>query len=285
MIKFLSLFQRIHIHPLFWGIAIIAVITARFYELLILFFIVFVHELGHAFAAVSFSWRIKRILLLPFGGVAEFVEHESRPLKEELIVVLSGPLQHGWLMAGSILLHEMSVISEHTHRLFIEYNWMILLFNLLPIFPLDGGRMLHLSLCYFFPYIVALKRTVIISLLFLIFYGFTLLTFAPYQLNGWLIFAFLIVTLVKEWKNRPYVFMRFLLHRHGQRLAFPTRRKKLYVSETDPIQHVLDRFYRGVEHCIIVKGEKGEKRVKERDLLALFFERNSLRATVGDLFP
>ena len=76
----------------------LAILTAHFIELSIFLFIVFIHELGHALAASFFSWRIKRISLLPFGGVAEMDEHGNRPLKEEAIVTLAGPLQHVWMM-------------------------------------------------------------------------------------------------------------------------------------------------------------------------------------------
>ena len=47
--------------------------------------------------ASYYSWRIPRIMLLPFGGMAEVDEHGNRPLKEEAFVILAGPIQHLWL--------------------------------------------------------------------------------------------------------------------------------------------------------------------------------------------
>ena len=78
----------------------LAIMTAHFFELTMFLIIVLIHELGHAFAASFYSWRIKRISLLPFGGVAEMDEHGNRPLKEEAIVTLAGPLQHVWMIGG-----------------------------------------------------------------------------------------------------------------------------------------------------------------------------------------
>ena len=54
---------------------------------------------------LCFSWRIKRIFLLPFGGTVEVEEHGNRPLKEEFAVILAGPLQHVWLQAAAWLFH------------------------------------------------------------------------------------------------------------------------------------------------------------------------------------
>ena len=90
MIKYRDVLTKISVHPLFWVIIVIGIFTARFKELLLLFCIVLIHELGHAFAAAHYNWRIKRIQLLPFGGVAELEEHGNKSLKEELVVVIAG---------------------------------------------------------------------------------------------------------------------------------------------------------------------------------------------------
>ncbi len=88
----------------FWVVALIAIMTAQFQTLLLLFWIVLWHELGHVVAAHMFSWRVKRILLLPFGGVAEMDEHGNRPFHEELIVTLAGPFQHIFIFSSRISL-------------------------------------------------------------------------------------------------------------------------------------------------------------------------------------
>ncbi|WKB36839.1 M50 family metallopeptidase [Terrilactibacillus sp. S3-3] len=95
MISFL--FAKIKIHPVFWFVMAAGAITGHFWEIAIAFFIVLVHECGHGFAAYKFGWHIEQIQLLPFGGVAK-VEHASdRPMREEWLVILAGPLQHLWL--------------------------------------------------------------------------------------------------------------------------------------------------------------------------------------------
>lgn len=60
MIKYKEVLTKISVHPLFWVIIVIGIFTARFKELLLLFCIVLIHELGHAFAAAHYNWRIKK---------------------------------------------------------------------------------------------------------------------------------------------------------------------------------------------------------------------------------
>ena len=74
-----------------------SIVTGYFVELITLFAIVFVHELGHVAAARGFGWNVLEVKLLPFGGVAEVEEAGSLPSKEEAIVAIAGPLQNLWM--------------------------------------------------------------------------------------------------------------------------------------------------------------------------------------------
>lgn len=71
-------------------------------------------------------------------------EHGNRPLKEEFAVILAGPLQHVWLQAAAWLFFMSGFASEQTFEMFTFYNLSILFINLLPIWPLDGGKFVFL---------------------------------------------------------------------------------------------------------------------------------------------
>src|SRR5690554_6371805 len=77
----------IRIHPLLWFLLAGSAITGYILELIVLFAVVVIHELGHVVAASSFRWRVREIRLLPFGGVAEVEEAGNVPAWQELIVV------------------------------------------------------------------------------------------------------------------------------------------------------------------------------------------------------
>ncbi|MBB6177414.1 stage IV sporulation protein FB [Anoxybacillus tengchongensis] len=283
MNKWLSIFMNIHIHPLFWFIALIAIMTAQFQTLLLLFWIVLLHELGHVIAAHLFSWRVKRILLLPFGGVAEMDEHGNRPFHEELIVILAGPFQHIVIFFIAYIAHSANMLSDEWYKQLLEYNLSILLINLLPIWPLDGGKLLFLYRTMRTSFRRAHEQTLYASSLFLIACFITLLIFAPMQINLWIIGLFLAHAIWVEWKQRTYVWIRFLLERYyGKRIEYRAL-KRLVVDANDPLFRVLLLFHRGKKHAILVKKNQMEMELDENELLYAYFHEKRTNEPIGHL--
>jgi stage IV sporulation protein FB len=279
-----SLIRKIHIHPLLWIVILFAVATAHFMELCLLLLIIFVHEMGHAVAASFFSWRIKKISFLPFGGVAEIDEHGNRPLNEEAIVTLAGPIQHVWLIAAGYLLAKMTAIPPELFELFIHYNLMILIFNLLPIWPLDGGKLVFVlfSLHQSFP--KAQHHTLIVSIASLILFSFTVLLTSPANLNVWIVIVFIVFSLYREWKHKRYIFMRFLLERYyGKKDTFQDL-KSIEVEKDVYILDVLKEFQRGKKHLIVVyHNGKETGTLDENELLHAYFSEKQISAKISDL--
>src|SRR6185312_11670446 len=126
-------------------------------EYLALFAIVTLHEFGHAFACRSVGGSANRILLWPLGGIA-FVDPPPRP-GPMLWSIAAGPLVNVALVPVFYLLHA-SLLSMpalwlvgHLNllrfALTVEYiNLGLLIFNLIPVYPLDGGQVLQ-SLLWF----------------------------------------------------------------------------------------------------------------------------------------
>ncbi|MBM7653025.1 M50 family metallopeptidase [Neobacillus cucumis] len=285
MNRTLSLFRLITIHPLLWIVIALSIATAHFLEVSMLLGIIFIHEMGHAAAASFFSWRIKKISLLPFGGVAEMDEHGNRPLKEETIVVLAGPLQHVWMVALAYVLFSLQLIPEDLYHLFIQYNVMILVFNLLPVWPLDGGKLVFLLLSLKDAFPKAHQLTLLISLFSLSLFSIMILLTAPLHLNVWVVVCFLFFSLYHEWKQRRFIFMRFLLERYyGKKAATPDILKPIQANEEDLVIHVLEKFQRGCKHPIIVEGDGREKgTLDENELLHAYFSEKRLTDKISDL--
>lgn len=284
MTNFLSLMKKIYIHPLLWVVMAIAVATAHFIELSLLLFLIFIHEMGHAVAASFFSWRLKKISLLPFGGVAEMDEHGNRPLKEEAIVTLAGPVQHVWLIVVGIGLYQLNFMSEYIYSLFIQYNLMIFIFNMLPIWPLDGGKILFLWLSLRESFPKAFQRTLTLSIFAVSIFAFCILLIEPMNLNVWIVIAFILFTLYYEWKQSRYVFLRFLMERYYGNSNELRTLKPLVVEADDLVIHVLEQFQRGCKHPIIIEKDGKETGIlDENELLHAYFAEKQLTAKVGDL--
>jgi stage IV sporulation protein FB len=282
--KYISLLNKIHIHPLLWLVCGIAIVTAHFKQLFILFFIVLVHELGHALAALFFSWRIKQILLLPFGGVAEVEEHGNRPFKEEIIVTIAGPAQHLWLVSLAFILMKFGFITIDMFHLFFEYNVAVFFINLLPIWPLDGGKLMFLLFANYFPFSKAHENMLLFSICGTLMLAGIVAWFTPSQLSLWMIVLFLFYSILNEWRHRQYVVMRFLLERYyGKKVAYHEL-KPIVVEHTDFIFDVLLKFYRGQKHSIVVmKNQKQQTALDENELLHAFFSEKKTDEQVGNL--
>ena len=126
---------------------------------LLVFACVLLHELGHAWAAGRYGIRTPDITLLPIGGIARLERIPERP-REEIVVAVAGP------MVSAVLALAFGAASGFTlppldgdirewgqlcSKLF-TINTGLLFFNLLPVFPMDGGRVLRALLALRFTY-------------------------------------------------------------------------------------------------------------------------------------
>lgn len=117
---------------------------------LLLFLSILLHELGHALVAKRHGIRVARVTLFLFGGVAE-IAHDPRRPSVELRMALAGPLVSALIAGGcAALVSRLAFPSGPATlavRAVVEYlaliNTALLVFNLLPGFPLDGGRVLR----------------------------------------------------------------------------------------------------------------------------------------------
>ena len=132
--------------------------------LIVLFFIcVILHELGHSLTARRFGVRVPRILLLPIGGMAEFDRIPRKP-SEELLITIAGPAVN-FLLAALLLpavwrglFGREEIVANSTSGLLVTlWSWNLVMgvFNLLPVFPMDGGRIFRALLALKLPYLRA----------------------------------------------------------------------------------------------------------------------------------
>lgn len=123
---------------------------------------VVLHELGHSFTAMSFGIGVRRILLMPIGGMAEMDDIPRQPSRE-LLITLAGPAVNFVIAAGLWLVvrrfnDDVPVSSNSLAGLAIQLFWANIVmgcFNLQPAFPMDGGRILRALLAWRMPYLKA----------------------------------------------------------------------------------------------------------------------------------
>ena len=132
---------------------------------LLIFVCVTLHELGHSFMARRFGVGVPRILLLPIGGMAQFDSIPRRP-RSEILIALAGPAVN-FVLIGLLMIFirfpshwnqtEFPLTLTELLRHLVLINLVMGLFNLVPVFPMDGGRVFRALLATRLPYLRATR--------------------------------------------------------------------------------------------------------------------------------
>jgi Zn-dependent protease len=157
-----------------------------------LFFLcVVLHELGHSLTARRYGVNVPRILLLPIGGMAEFDRIPRRP-SAEFLITIAGPAVNFVLAALLLpfvwrcLLGTVDIADFSAAELLTQLFWANLVmgtFNLLPVYPMDGGRILRSILALWLPYLRASWWAVMVARLLAPLLAFV----AIYYFHSWML--------------------------------------------------------------------------------------------------
>ena len=226
------------IHPLSYILTLIFFLMGYFKIYLIFMFILIIHELGHIITSLYFKWKIDKIIILPFGLLIKYNELINRPIKEEFIIAISG------------ILFQLLVF-----KINIYYSILIIIFNLLPIYPLDGSKILNLILNKITNFKLSYILTIYISYINL----FIILIFII--INKDLIFLIIIIPLfigLKKYKIK-YIINKFYLERYLYKLKF----KRIKIIKN------INYMKRDYSHLI----KNNNKYLKEEEILKNMFDK------------
>ena len=176
-----SLYHKLSIHPITLGYFLFSWLGGYLKWYLSTLLIVCLHEICHLLMAYYFHFQIKKIELLPFGAYLHLEDFYFQSIWKEMCVVLAGPCSHLFIYAG------IQMLSHGVYQDFLlTMNMFVLCFNLLPIYPLDGGRFLSLLL----QSIMDLKKSLFLTLKISIFV-YCLLFLFYLQMNTVVILCYL----------------------------------------------------------------------------------------------
>ena len=107
-----------------------------------MYYVIFgiLHEFGHAVVGRLLGYRLNVITLMPYGASLSGNNTSLKP-KDEIVIAIAGPIVNIAVILVCILLIKLNIPFEHL-TLIKDINISYLMFNLLPVFPLDGGRVL-----------------------------------------------------------------------------------------------------------------------------------------------
>lgn len=259
---------------------LLSVITGQFLELLTLFTIVLIHEMGHVCAALFAGVTVKSVQLLPFGGVAVIEDHGRLTASQEIGIALAGPLQNGIMIGLAWGVGGLGLGNPAFLDYFIEANAIIALFNLLPILPLDGGKIVKAAMSVRVPYYSTLlwsgRLSIAASVLVLAYALLPLGAGGGLRLNVLMIGAFLLYSNITDHRNLPYVFMFFLMNREAvyeHHLRTGAVAAPIVALAAKPLDDILRLFRRNQYHFVYVLNGEGNvvAVVPEQRLISSYF--------------
>ena len=146
----------------------------------VLFGCVLLHELGHALTAKRFGVSTKDITLLPIGGMARLERIPENP-REELWIAIAGPLVNVGIASGLYLflglaigfpfVLTLEVLTASFLGKLLLVNCVLVIFNMLPAFPMDGGRVLRAALAMRYNYVDATATAATVGQMMAIAFG------------------------------------------------------------------------------------------------------------------
>jgi Zn-dependent protease len=175
----------INIHVTFLLLLILVLTGGIKWAFLIVCIFAFVtmHELCHSLVARRFGVKVREITLLPIGGVASMTKIPERPM-QELLISLAGPLSNvaviivmyyplKYLLGQDVLFHPLSTATWPLTFAYVYWiNLMLAGFNLLPAFPMDGGRILRAILANWLGFRKATRIAVVFGHIFALMFAY-----------------------------------------------------------------------------------------------------------------
>jgi Zn-dependent protease/predicted transcriptional regulator len=253
--------------------------------ILALFGIVVLHEFGHALTARRFGIRTRDITLLPIGGVARLERMPEDP-KQELLVALAGPavnvglavLLAVFLVPATIAagIADFHLVGGNLLAKLLWVNVSLAVFNMIPAFPMDGGRVLRALLAMKMDYVRATSAAATIGQGLALVFGFLGLFYNPF-----LVFIALFVWMGAA-GEASMVQIRSALGGIPIRMAMITDYRAL--SPEEPLARAVDHVLAGFQQDFPVVDSSGRVLgiLARTDLMAALAQ-DGMEARVGDV--
>ena len=255
--------KKLRIHPATWLFLFFIVLTG-FGTVLIPYLIsITLHELAHGFVAKKCGYCLNKVWILPYGACVSFEEFSFNPTDEAKIAV-AGPLMNGILIVTTIMLWWIfPSLYSHTYS-FVVSNFSIMIVNLLPAFPLDGGRILTSILRTKFKNKSVYKATTIINLLFSVLFFALFVVSAFFKIN--LTFALMAIFLfvgIFDGKFQGKYSPLFYESKKKKKQILPV--KAIYLDSSTPLYKILPEIKSEKIQCCLCSLQKQLNKAPNRN--------------------
>lgn len=150
---------RIKLNIFFILFLFVSIYMGYIYQSLIIFTSVLLHEIGHVIAAKLLGIRVEEIELFPFGGIARMEDITKYGGYMEAFIAMAGPFVSAFIAVTGVIFARYNEL----FRAIYKFNIILLIFNIIPALPMDGGRIIRNILMHYMSYKQATKSMVIMG--------------------------------------------------------------------------------------------------------------------------
>lgn len=196
-------------------------LTGNYIYLIVITTLLITHEMGHFIVAKKLKFNVTKIIIYPFGGITKIEDLINKDINEEILIATSGIIFQYFFYLFIVYLTKIGLIREKVLDIYTIYNTSLIIFNLLPIYPLDGSKILNLIISKYLNYNLSNYLTIIISIISIIFY----ITF-KYKTNySYIMVISILLTYNYIYlKKIKYIYNKFLLERILYKFNYPQKK-------------------------------------------------------------
>lgn len=218
-----------YIHPFTLLYLIMAYFSGRFFEYVLALGIVCFHEMFHYVFAKIYHFDIEKVEILPFGAFLSLRDYGLHHIVEEAIMIMAGLCSHFFLY--------IIIMSLGGNAFLLQINILVFVFNVLPIYPLDGSKLFLLFTSLWMDYQKAIRLQIKVS----IFTLCIVCVFYP-QISYWIVYGYLIYINYQYIKEYRLAMIRLFVSRGKQQLY---QKRKIHHKIT---------FYRPYDNYYMIEG-------------------------------
>lgn len=254
-----NILNKIEFHYSYFIVAISFILIGYYKNLIIFTSLIIVHEFGHFLVAKLLKFNVKKIIIYPFGGITKIEDYINRKSSHELLIAISGIIFQILYYLIFVYLYKQNIFTNYTYTLFQKYHYSMLLFNLLPIIPLDGYKITNILLNK----IISYKKSNIISIYISFITLIILLSIFINSINYSyiLVIGVLVQNIYLFYTQLEYLFNKFLVERYLHNFSF---KKTIIINN-------YNKMNKNCSHII----KKDNKYTKEKQFLIKMFDNNN----------
>ncbi len=269
------------VHPLFFLFGFYYALTGRIFTFVIYTATAVIHELGHSFVASGAGYKLDKITLMPFGAVVSG-DIDGLKFGDEMKIAIAGPLIN--ICVGLFFVATWWLFPE-TYAftdVVAEANFSMAIVNLLPIFPLDGGRVLWAWLADRIGSVRASIVCKIIGGTFALSLFALFIVSVFYQINLSLLFFSLFVLFGAFGKSKDNKYIKLYTALSSERLARGMPYKKQAIEKSATVKKLMSMLdENAVNEIAVFNGEK-EVAVLKQNRIGQIIEKGDLYSPIAN---